>query len=279
MGAIFFANLYFLFSLFQKGQLKSYLLLNLFLLAITYFTSAFLYASWMADVFKNKFLVSHLFHPTIVQDSLPLLVFVLFFSFIYAGIKHLILARKFILLKKITFYSVALIFIIGAGFFINMQLDLKYKGDQQTMFIEQQYQSLDEVLQLPQFRSKVVYIDLWYSSCSPCIQEFQHLVSLKQQLKGEEIAYLYLARETSHPNSRQRWLNAVKKYNLQGWHIYMSKPLEQQVWKTILGNQQDSTTAAYPRYLLSDKNGNLVSYDAKRPSTGKEVVAQIKTLL
>lgn len=279
MGTIFFGNLYFLFPLLQKGRLKRFLLLNLVLLSITYFTSAFLFASWMANVFKSKLLVSHLIHPTVLQDSLPLLVCVFFFSFIYSGIKHLVLTSKFILLKKFTLYSAAVFSIISAGFLVNMNMDLNYKGDQETLFIDHPYQSLDEVMQLPQFRNKVVYVDLWYSSCSPCIQEFKHLASLKEQLKGKDIAYLYLARETSHPNSRQRWINAVKKYNLRGWHIYMSKQLEQQVWNTIFENQQDSGTATYPRYLLSNKKGKLVSLDAKRPSAGKEVVAQIEALL
>lgn len=279
MGAIFFGNLYFLFSLFQKGQVKRFLLLNLVLLTITYLLSAFLHASWMADVLHTKFLFSHLFQPSVVQESLPILVFIWFFSFIYAGIKHLIRTRKYVLLKKIALYSGSFLFLAGTGFFIKMQLDLNYQGDQQTLFIEEPYRNLNEVVQLPQFRNKVVYVDLWYSSCSPCIQEFQHLPNLKAQLRGKPVAYLYLARETSHQNSEQRWKNAIKKYNLQGWHLYMSNQLEEQVWNTILTKQKDKTTAAYPRYLLLDKSGHFVSFDAKRPSTGKDIVAQIEALL
>ncbi len=279
VGAIFFGNLYFLFPIFQKGQVKRFFLLNLALLTITYLVSALLFAAWMADVFHSKLLFSHLIHPTIVQDSLPFLVFAWFISFAYAGIKHLVRTRRYGLLRRMVVYSMAFLFIIGTGIFIKMQLDLNYQGDEQTLFIEEPYRNLNEVVQLPQFRNKVVYVDLWYSSCSPCIQEFQHLPTLKAQLKGKPVAYLYLARETSHQNSEQRWKNAIKKYNLQGWHLYMSNQLEEQVWNTILEKQPGKPMAVYPRYLLLDKDGQFVSFDAKRPSTGKDIVAQIEALL
>ncbi|WP_162051437.1 TlpA family protein disulfide reductase [Pontibacter pamirensis] len=279
MGVIFFGNLYFFYSLFRKGRRKSFLLLNLALLIITYCISAFLFASWMADVYNIELLISHLIHPTVLKENLPLLVFVIFFSFVYSTIKQLVLNRKFILLIKITIYSFAILFITGAAFFIKHQIDLSYRGDEETLFIDNQYSSLNEIVQLPQFRNKVVYVDLWYSSCAPCIKEFQHLANLKAQLKGKDIAYLYLARETSHPNSRQRWKNTIKKYSLQGWHVYMSKQLEEQVWTTILENQQEKVTAAYPRYLLIDKSGGFVSFDANRPSSGRDIVAQIEAIL
>ncbi|PTX22236.1 hypothetical protein C8N40_10158 [Pontibacter mucosus] len=279
MGLIFFGNLYYLLPHLGQGRTKRVLLLNLALLLITYCASAFLYASWMAEVYGTEFLLSHLLHPTIIKETLPLLVVALVFSLIYSGIKQLILHRKFIILKKVTFSFIAVLFITGAAFFINYLIDLSYSGDQETLFIDKEHDSLNDIVQLPQFRNKVVYVDLWYSSCGPCIQEFQHLADLKVQLKGKEVAYLYLARETSHPNSKQRWKNAIQKYNLQGWHIYMNKQLEEQVWSSILENQKNSTTVAYPRYLLVGKSGEFVSFDANRPSSGKDIVAQIEALL
>lgn len=279
MGVILFGNLYYLLPLLGQGQTKRVLLLNLALLLITYCASAFLYASWMADVYKTEFMLSHLLHPTIIKETLPLLVVALVFSLVYSGIKQLILHRKFVILKKISFSVIAVLFITGAALLINYQIDLSYSGDRETLFIDKEHNSLHDIVQLPQFRNKVVYIDLWYSSCGPCIQEFQHLADLKAQLKGKEVAYLYLARETSHPNSRQRWKNAIQKYNLQGWHVYMNKQLEEQVWSSILENQKNSATVAYPRYLLVGKSGEFVSFDANRPSSGKEIVAQIEALL
>ncbi len=277
IGVVFFGSLYYLIPILQKGKLKRFLLLTFALIAMAYFTLALVYL--FNEPGQNKVLLSNIIHPVVLLDSLPLLLSVLFFSLIYSGIKHLFVAQQYILLKKIAYSTLAVITIVGGGFFINMQINMNYKGDQHIMFIENQFENLNEVIQLPQFRDKVVYVDLWHSACSPCIEEFQHLASFKNQLKGKEIAYLYIGRETSHQNSRERWLNAIKKYNLQGWHFYMSRQIEPQVWNIILEGQQDNTIASYPRYLLIDKKGKIVSFNAERPSSGKKVTAQIEALL
>ena len=279
-GAIFFGNLYYLIPALLKKQKGTFFIWNGVLLLLGYFVSAFFLASWMADVQNIEVETIHLIHPTIIKDALSFLLTFFLLGVTYAFIRHLFISGKLRLLKKITVYTAAGIAAAGLGFFINYQLDVNYEGDTAVHFIKEEYESFEEISLLPQFRNKVVYVDLWFSSCSPCLNEFTYLPTLKAQLKNQDIEYLYLAQETSHSNSRQRWKNTIKKFNLQGWHVYMNKQLEQQIWGMILAH--DNTPAApaiYPRYLLIDKNGKLVSYNAKRPSQKELLIQEIKDLL
>ena len=60
----------------------------------------------------------------------------------------------------------------------------------------------------------------------------------------------------------------------------MNKQLSEQVWEMIF--RQEGTpdaTGTYPRYLLMDKNGKLVSYNAKGPAEGELLIQEIKALL
>jgi thiol-disulfide isomerase/thioredoxin len=201
-------------------------------------------------------------------------------SIIAAYLKHLFLSKKYRLLKNIALYSTLFLFMISLGAYINYRLDLSYEGTAQIQFIEEKHSNLEEIIQLPQFKGKVVYVDLWCSSCGPCLEEFKYTAFLKNKLAGKNVAFLYLGKETSHPNSKQRWKNAIKEHNLQGWHFYMSNSMAANLWEEIMANQEDKTApASFPRYLLIDQNGQVITYHAKRPSEQEPTVRQIEAAL
>ena len=134
-----------------------------------------------------------------------------------------------------------------------------------VQFIDDHYTSITELINLPQFKNKTVYIDLWYSSCAPCIKQFKnHLPILKNKLDSNQVSYLYLGRETSHLNSKQRWINAISKYQLKGWHYYFPKNDEPVIWNEIRKNTKLKLTG-YPHYLIASK-GKIISYNAPKPS-------------
>ena len=277
-GLLFFGNVYFLFGTLQKDAAKKSLRWNATLLCITYLLSAGLFAAYFATIGQYELLLSHLFHPTVVTFILPNLLVPVLLGITYAYLRQVVLLKRYRLLKKISFYTAAVLVSAGLTFFTKHQLDVSYQGDEDIRFIEAKYASLEEIIRLPQFQGKVVYVDLWYSTCGPCLEQFKHTATLKKHLQGKDVAFLYMGRETSHPNSRQRWKNAIRENNLQGWHFYMSKPMADQLWEHILANQKEQVAAAYPRYLLFDKNGELVTYNAKRPSEGELTIRQIERL-
>jgi thiol-disulfide isomerase/thioredoxin len=210
-------------------------------------------------------------HPSIMKQVLPYLLCGLCIGLV----NTLKLSKKMIL--KISYVLISILVVGGGVFAFKYYNDLRYEGSNSIKFIKENYQSLDSILQRQEFEGKVVYIDLWFSSCSPCIQEFKLMPPIKESLKDENIEYLYLARKTSHPNDIQLWKNAIKKYNLSGQHIYMSDTLEENVWQLIEKNVPN-LARAYPHYLIVNQDNIIVSYNAQKPSDKEELVNTIKTL-
>jgi thiol-disulfide isomerase/thioredoxin len=163
-------------------------------------------------------------------------------------------------------------------FGIDYLRDTSYEGDANIRFLQEDYAGLEEILGAEPFRDKVVYVDLWFSSCPPCIKEFKQLPKLKESLKGHKgIEYLYLSHKTRHPNTLQLWKNAIQKYNLTGWHYMMDGDFEDKLWASL--NKRDATIQkGYPRYLIIDNTSDYRNYNAPKPSDFEAVIVLLRPL-
>lgn len=106
-------------------------------------------------------------------------------------------------------------------------------------------------------KGKVVYVDIWASWCMPCRAEMPYAVRLREQYKGEDVVFVYLA----YNDKWEDWLKACAEEDLSllanNYFIVNSKNckmLEQIKLKLI------------PRYLIFDKKGKLTELNAVRPS-------------
>lgn len=128
--------------------------------------------------------------------------------------------------------------------------------------------TLKEVLE--QFRGKPVFIDLWFSECGPCREEFQYNAPLKAFLKqrGVELLYLSVDRDDRHAN----WENSIKYFDLDGYHVRCSQTL----WEDMEKHYQ---LRAFPTYMLAGPDGSVVLLRAKRPSEGQALFDQIDRAL
>jgi thiol-disulfide isomerase/thioredoxin len=224
-------------------------------LLISFFISAYFYIQYVRDAYKLGEV--SLFENIVLQGTVPYLMIGAFFGILF-GLRRTVV-------KKIIYSISAAVLLAGVVFVVKYFIDIRYEGDDKIRFVEKDYATFEDLMQDRRFADKVVYVDLWYSSCSPCIEEFSKLPALKNELAKDNVEYLYLARETSHQNSAQRWKNAIKKYNLEGSHVYMSKELEKNVWELIGKNMPDSSMLeAYPHYMIIDK-AKIVSFSADRP--------------
>lgn len=216
--------------------------------------------------------------PSIRRESLLSLTVVLIFSGIYAFIRQLVIAHRYQLLKRIALICSMSIVGVAAIVGIKYYVDVSWKGSDSIHFMDDQtYQSLEEVIRQPQFKNKVVYVDLWFTSCKPCILEFQQLPEVKASLKGKPVEYLYLAQETSLPNDKQRWKNMTQKFDLNGWHLYMTPQFAKNIWEII--GENTNIRNRYPHFLLIDQQGKVVSYNAHRPQSKMELIGEIEQLL
>ena len=121
---------------------------------------------------------------------------------------------------------------------------------------------------LDDLKGKYVYVDVWATWCGPCKREIPYLRELNQEYEGKDLAIVSLSIDKME--NRDKWLKMVKEEHLKGIQILADKDWE-----------SDFVTGYYikgiPRFILIDKEGNILDADAPRPSDPalKEVLSNL----
>lgn len=108
---------------------------------------------------------------------------------------------------------------------------------------------------LSDFKGKVVVVDVWATWCGPCRQELPSLKKLEKEMHGKDVVFMGVS--VDEEKDKQKWLDFVKKEQLQGVQLFASG------WSKIA---KDYQIKAIPRFMVFDKEGKIVSVDAPRPS-------------
>lgn len=127
---------------------------------------------------------------------------------------------------------------------------------------------------LKPLRGKVVYVDVWATWCGPCKEMFSHVPAFKEKAKDLDVAYLYLS--IDRPQAEEAWRKAIPHYQLKGYHLLAGQELAAAVYRE-LGNEQGSL--AIPRFLIVDKEGNIVVPNAASPDQPDKLIEQLKAVL
>lgn len=139
-----------------------------------------------------------------------------------------------------------------------------------------QFSSLEQILALPEFRDKVVFIDMWGTRCGPCIQEFAFASSLKEYFNNKPVMFLYLKSPYTFDDSKE-WKDMINKYDLKGVHVAMSISFYMDgFWEKYKKHYAEKRMYTIPTYLLADKTGKIVSFDAPRPSSKSKLYKLIE---
>ncbi len=85
---------------------------------------------------------------------------------------------------------------------------------------------------------------------------------LDSTLKAHRIERLYISMDNKA--QQKSWLNLIKFYRLDGYHLLASEPMVEDIRRTIYGKEEKFTI---PRYILIDKYGKILNADAPRPSS------------
>lgn len=121
---------------------------------------------------------------------------------------------------------------------------------------------------LSDFKGKVIYLDIWASWCAPCIAEINKAKKVKEHFKNEkDLVFLYI----SIDKDDKRWKETVRKKDITGVHL-ISKGGEEE------GILQKYDVPAIPKFVLIDRNGDIVFGDAKPPSD-PDLIADLETAL
>jgi thiol-disulfide isomerase/thioredoxin len=136
-------------------------------------------------------------------------------------------------------------------------LEKQHFYDEELLSSEGQMVSWKEILEIN--KGKLIYVDFWASWCLPCVREIPFSFSLAKHLNSKNIVFVYISQDEGKKN----WENSVSQLNfpkLTNNYLLISPRLSK-VLKYYSIN-------AIPKYLLFDKQGNLISKDAPRPSDG-----------
>lgn len=120
------------------------------------------------------------------------------------------------------------------------------------------YQDINgKKVSLDDFKGKLVYIDVWATWCGPCIQEIPALKKLKEDYKGKNVKIISISIDVQ--KDFDKWKQMVAEKQLKGVQLFADND-----WKSEFVKAYGID--AIPRFLLIDKNGNILSADAPRPS-------------
>ncbi len=111
-------------------------------------------------------------------------------------------------------------------------------------------------MSLTDFKGKVVLVDVWATWCGPCKAQIPHLEKLEKEYHGKDIVFI----SVSVDEKKDKWLNMIKKDNLGGVQLWANG------FSKIC---KDYSIKGIPRFMLFDKEGNIISVDAPRPSEPK----------
>lgn len=115
----------------------------------------------------------------------------------------------------------------------------------------------DKPVSFSDFKGKYIYIDLWATWCGPCKKEIPSLKKMEEEFRGKDIVFMSIS--IDKVKDSQKWKDFVKKEQLTGVQLMTDSDIDSAITKTYDVN-------AIPRFLLFDKQGNIVTIDAPRPS-------------
>jgi len=120
---------------------------------------------------------------------------------------------------------------------------------------------------LAPYKGKVIYLDIWASWCGPCKAELPYSHELKEKMKGEEVAFIYLSTD----RNQQAWENMLIMMELEGEHYRANKNINDYL-------RSEFDLQFIPHYIIFDQEGKLVKNNASRPSSD-EIEGELRALL
>ena len=118
--------------------------------------------------------------------------------------------------------------------------------------------TLGKAFSLSDLKGKVVYIDFWASWCGPCRQMMPYSKQLHDNLtdsQKKQISFLYISIDANE-DARKK---AIKDLGMEGKQVISPGNWSSKVCSYFQIN-------SIPRYMIMDKKGNIVDFNAKRPA-------------
>ncbi len=113
-------------------------------------------------------------------------------------------------------------------------------------------------LSLGDFRGKILYIDVWSTTCPPCLAQFPHREQLLNRLKRLHLDTSIIFININIEDSKRNWKKAIKKYQPVGINLHCSDTSLYNNWNIH----------ALPCHILLSKTGYLLGQQIAGPDDG-----------
>lgn len=113
---------------------------------------------------------------------------------------------------------------------------------------------------LSDFKGKILYLDFWATWCGPCKKESPYFEKMSKEYAGKDIVFIPISTDTNH----KAWLNYLNAHAKELKQYNCVDPKLHSEWAIFY----------IPRFVLIDKDFNIVDAYAPRPSE-----AAAKTLI
>lgn len=110
---------------------------------------------------------------------------------------------------------------------------------------------------LSDYKGKYVYIDVWATWCIPCIYEMPYMIAIEKEYEDKNIHFIGIS--IDRKKDEDKWRKMIEDKELRGTQLLADNEIDS---KFI----QDYYIQGIPRFILLDPHGNIISYDAPRPS-------------
>lgn len=108
-------------------------------------------------------------------------------------------------------------------------------------------------------KGKLIYIDVWASWCTPCLEEIPYLKKIEKEYSQKNIAFISI----SEDKNKRAWETACKEKQTINYENYiLINPESSKFLK-------DNNIQSIPRFILIGKNGKIINPNAPRPSDPK----------
>lgn len=170
------------------------------------------------------------------------------------------------------FLSAGLIIVMAGGIYVLAKTS--YNGNNTIVLLNSGagYTSFEDVIKRPEFSNKVVYVDVWGTTCPPCFEELKnHTPQLTQRYENaKDIAFLYICID-EHPLPAFRWKDRIQLLTPKGYHVLVKGGKEEhKLAIDIIGQAAHGQYFPYiPCYFIVNKKGQIVNRPTSDPEKGE----------
>lgn len=120
---------------------------------------------------------------------------------------------------------------------------------------------------LQDFKGKYLLIDVWSTTCAPCIREIPYVERLKKEFKEKNIEFI-----AACFSGESAWKSTLAKYGLSEGQYRIENG-----WKSEFKNDY-LKSSGIPVYILIDPQGFIIDARAPKPSEGLDKLINVLNL-